>query len=253
MSESTADEPTPDARRDPTPASTPAERLAAALARGDASTRLQSAMTAGSRPDASYVDALVEHCAVEPDFFVRDMLTWALTRHDPDLTVERVVHELSSPVAQARSQALHTLSKIGDARAWPAITPALLHDADDEVARAAWRTAAGLVPPDEHERAALAEELATELGRGERSRRRSLSRALAMLDEAAEPVLARVAATSGLDARTHALATTHLIAHPDADFDDALAEARRLVALGAAPAAPDAPDAPDGQASTDPD
>jgi pimeloyl-ACP methyl ester carboxylesterase len=35
-------------------------------------------------------------------------------------------------VAQARSQSLHTLSKIGEPDVWPAITRSLLRDADDE-------------------------------------------------------------------------------------------------------------------------
>jgi Ni2+-binding GTPase involved in maturation of urease and hydrogenase len=34
---------------------------------------------------------------------------------------------------------LHTLSKIGDKRAWAWITRDMLHDTDDEVARTAWR------------------------------------------------------------------------------------------------------------------
>ena len=37
---------------------------------------------------------------------------------------------------QAVGQALHTLSKLGDAHAWPAITPAHLHSPDGELARA---------------------------------------------------------------------------------------------------------------------
>ena len=92
---------------------TPASRLRAALESTASSTRLQAALTAGTSPQPDYVDVLVERSAVEPDFFVRDMLTWALTRHDPVSAVDRLLPELRSPVAQARSQALHTLSKIG--------------------------------------------------------------------------------------------------------------------------------------------
>jgi HEAT repeat protein len=103
---------------------------------GDSSVRLKAVMAMGTSPDPRYVDRLIERCAVEPDFYVRDMLTWALTRHPAEITVPRLVAELRSRVAQARSQALHTLSKIGDRRAWPAITRELLTDGDDEVARA---------------------------------------------------------------------------------------------------------------------
>jgi hypothetical protein len=58
------------------------------------------------------------------------MLTWALTRFPSEITVPRLLAELLSERAQARSQALHTLSKIKDAGAWPAITGSLLRDPD---------------------------------------------------------------------------------------------------------------------------
>jgi len=63
---------------------------------------------------------------VEPDFFVRDMLTWALIHHDGSLTLDRVLPELRSPIQQARSQALHTLYKLADA-ATPVVQRAKLH------------------------------------------------------------------------------------------------------------------------------
>ncbi|MEV7238429.1 hypothetical protein AB0N06_32155, partial [Streptomyces sp. NPDC051020] len=132
--------------------------------------------------------------------------------------------------AQARSQALHTLSKIGDRQAWPAITPALLSDADDEVARSAWRAAVVLVPEgEEHE---LAVALATQLGRGERETQLSLSRALIALGEVMLPTLG--AATTDLDprVRAHAIATERLWRDPDAGFEFAIEEAKRIAALG---------------------
>src|SRR5687768_11562957 len=79
----------------------------------DPSVRLRAALAVGTTPDLRAVAALIERCAVEPEFYVREMLTWALTRHSPSTTVPRLVAELRSEHAQARSQALHTLSKIG--------------------------------------------------------------------------------------------------------------------------------------------
>src|SRR3954469_10042972 len=105
------------------------------LENSDSSAWLRAAMASCSFPDPRSIDKLIERCAIEPDFYVRDMLTWALTRHEPSTTVPKLIDELRSERAQARSQALHTLSKIGDRRAWPAITRALLSDADQEVAR----------------------------------------------------------------------------------------------------------------------
>ncbi|WGW13434.1 HEAT repeat domain-containing protein [Saxibacter everestensis] len=184
-------------------------------------------------PAPKYVDVLVEQCGVEPDFYVRDMLTWALTRHDADSAVDRLLIELKSETAQARSQALHTLSKIGDRRVWSAITTDLLQDENDEVARAAWRTAAGLVPAGRE--AELAETLSTQFNRGDREMQLSLSRAFVALGPAASPVVERAKADSDDAVRTHAIATEHLIQYPDEGFDAAIAEARRTVALLGAP------------------
>ncbi|GAA3923480.1 HEAT repeat domain-containing protein [Actinomadura viridis] len=209
---------------------TNAVRALRALESADSSVRLKAAMAVGTTPDPKFVDTLIERCAVEPEFFVRDMLTWALTRHPSSMTVPRLIDELRSERAQARSQALHTLSKVGDRRAWPAITRALLTDADDEVARSAWRAAVVLVP--EGEESGLAGVLATQLGRGERAMRLSLSRALIELGEVIMPVLR--AAMKDLDpgVRRHAIATERLLRDPDAGFEFAIEEAKRLVALG---------------------
>jgi HEAT repeat protein len=214
-----------------TPHTTPAvTRLAAGLAAGDSSIRLKAALAAGTNPEPSLVDTLVDRCAIEPDFFVRDMLTWALTRLPSELTVPRLLAEVRSEGAQARSQALHTLSKIGDASTWPAITPALLRDPDEEVARSAWKAAVVLVPEGEED--GLAAELATQLGRGDRETRLSLSRALVALGEAAEPALREAGASDDPGVSAHAEATERLMLDSDAAFEPAVDEAKRIVALG---------------------
>jgi hypothetical protein len=194
------------------------------------SVRLRAALAVGTAPDARFVDKLVERCAVEPEFFVRDMLTWALTRHPVSVTLPALLREVGSERAQARSQALHTLSKIGDRRAWPAITRGLLSDGDDEVARSAWRTAVVLVP--EGEESGLATVLATQLGRGGRETQLSLSRALVALGEVVLPVLRAATTAPDRHVRTHALATERLLRDPDAGFEFAIEEAKRVVALG---------------------
>lgn len=208
-------------------------RLDRALGAGEASARLQAALTAGIHADDAFLPILIDRCAVEPDFYVRDMLTWAITRHDRTEAVELLLRELVSVIPQARSQALHSLSKIRDPRAWSAITMSLLRDADDEVAKAAWRTAAGLAP--ELERGDLARELGRNFGRGDGELRRSLSRAIAMLGPAAEPIVAEATESSDPDVRGHALATAHVMANPGDSFETAVEEARRVAALRAAP------------------
>jgi len=201
------------------------------LAAGDKLVRLRAAMAIGSDPEAVLVDTLIARCAIEPDFYVRDMLTWALTRCSRDTTVPKLLEELGSERAQARSQALHTLSKVKDARAWPAITRSLLGDADDEVARSAWRAAVVLVP--ERQKKDLAEELATQLGRGDGAVQLSLSRALAALgEEAIGPVLQKAMVSSELRVRMHASATEKLLRDPALGSKPAIDEAKRVLALG---------------------
>ncbi|WP_327659482.1 MULTISPECIES: HEAT repeat domain-containing protein [unclassified Streptomyces] len=215
------------------------------LADRDASVRLRAAMAVGSSPDPGFVGTLVERCAVEPEFYVRDMLTWALTRHPAALTLPALLREVRSGSAQARSQALHTLSKIGDRSAWPVITRELLTDADDEVARSAWRAAVVLVPDDgadggaENEKVALAAVLATQLGRGGQETQLSLGRALVELGDVAMPALRTAATDSDPDVRAHALATQQVLRDPDTGFGFAIEEAKRVVALGGAPVVDD--------------
>lgn len=189
----------------------------------DEKIRLRTAMDMGTTPNPRDVDALIERCATETDFQVREVLTWALTRHPATTTVPRLVNELEKD-RQARSQALHTLSKIGDRSAWPAITPDLLTDPDDEVARSAWRAATVLVPEDE--KAALTAVLITQLARGPRDTQRSLSRALVALGADLGPASTH----PDPEVRAHAHATEQLGRDPEAGF--AIEEARRVVALG---------------------
>lgn len=206
-------------------------QLIAALAAADESTRLRAALAIGSNPEPSLVDALVARCAIESDFYVRDMLTWALTRFPSEITVPRLLTELRSERTQARSQALHTLSKIKDADAWPAITRSLLRDSDDEVARSAWRAAVALVPNGQKQD--LAEELAEQLGRGDWELQLSLSRALVALgEETIGPALQKARSGDDPGVYAHASATERLLREPDAGFAAAVNEAKRQFVLG---------------------
>jgi HEAT repeat protein len=205
-------------------------RLAEALGAQDPSVRLRAALAVGTDPGPGLLETIVERCAVEPDFFVRDMLSWSLTRLPPEIVLPRIRRELASERPQARSQALHTLSKIGDERAWPWITRDLLRDADDLVARTAWRVAAALVPEDE--KAGLADALAGQLGRGDRDVQLSLSRALVDLGDVIRPALERAAADADPAVAAHAGATAILLQDPEAAFEAAIEEAKRVAGLG---------------------
>ena len=194
------------------------------------SVRLRAVMDAGTRADPADLDVLVARCAVEDDFFVRDMLTWALTRLPSERVLPAAIAELGRPEPLARSQALHTLSKLGDASAYDAVCEHL-DDVEDEVARAAWRTATGLAP--ESERPALARALVAQLGRGDDETRLSLGRAFVALgEEVAGPVLAAAAERRDPAVRAHAAEAERLLADPSAASELAVARARREVALG---------------------
>lgn len=65
---------------------------------------------------------------MEPDFQGREILTWALLRLPREMVVPRLVEELAISEAQARVQALHTLSKSGVSQTWEVVVARL----DDE-------------------------------------------------------------------------------------------------------------------------
>ncbi|MEN9687454.1 MAG: hypothetical protein RL381_466 [Actinomycetota bacterium] len=168
----------------------------------DQSVRLKAALAAGTYPEPEYVDVLIEQCAKEVDFFVRDTLSWALMRHDQKLVLEKLIPELSSPIPQARSQALHTLSKIGDKANYSLITREHLLDPDDSVAPTAWRAASVLVPEEENSN--LVQILVTQLGRGDGDTQFALTRFLCTIGEAIVGPLEHAAKSSDERIKVHA-------------------------------------------------
>ena len=147
----------------------------------DQSVRLKAALAAGTYPEPEFIDILISQCAIEPDFFVRDTLSWALMRNDIPQVVKRLEIELVSTNIQAKSQAIHTLSKIGDKNNYKLITDEMLFDADDFVAATAWRAASVLVPYDQ--KSTLVAKLITQLGRGDSDTQFGLTRFLCALGE----------------------------------------------------------------------
>ncbi len=156
--------------------------LKALLDSPDKSVRLKAALAAGTYPDPEFIDVLITQCAHESDFFVRDTLSWALIRNDIPKVVDRLKPELNSENPQAKSQALHTLTKIGDKQFYPLITHEHLLDSNDKVAVTAWRAASVLAP--ENEIPALVRILVTQLGRGDSDVQFDLTRFLCGLGDA---------------------------------------------------------------------
>ena len=147
----------------------------------DQSVRLKAALAAGTYPEPEFIEILITQCAIEPDFFVRDTLSWALMRNDIAKVVKRLETELQSANTQAKSQAIHTLSKIGDKNNYSLITDEMLFDADDFVAATAWRAASVLVPDNQKED--LVKKLVTQLGRGDSDTQFALTRFLCAIGE----------------------------------------------------------------------
>ena len=176
--------------------------LEALLKSPDQSVRLKAALAAGTYPNLDHIEVLIRQCASESDFFVRDTLSWALMRQDRPTVVQRLIPELKSSNPQSRSQALHTLSKIGDKDCYSLITLDLLLDADDFVASTAWRSASVLVP--EADKPALVEILISQLGRGNSDTQFGLTRFLCAIGQPIVDPLMRAAHSTDEIVRTHA-------------------------------------------------
>jgi HEAT repeat protein len=171
----------------------------------DKSVRLQATLAAGTYPEDAYIEVLVAQCAHETDFFVRDTLSWALMRHDIAKVVDRLKPELNSENPQAKSQAIHTLSKIGDQHYYSLITNDHHFDSLDKVAVTAWRAASVLVP--DHEKPALTKILVSRLGRGDSDLKFDLTRFICALGDVIVEPLKQSAESEKEEVRLHAAFT----------------------------------------------
>jgi HEAT repeat protein len=179
--------------------------LKALLESPDKSVRLQAALAAGTYPEDQFIEVLIAQCSHEPDFFVRDTLSWALMRQDIPQVIERLKVELHSENSQAKSQALHTLSKIGDSQYYSLITNEHHFNSQDIVAVTAWRAASVLVP--DGEQAALAKILVSQLGRGDSDLQFDLTRFLCALGDSIVAPLKQASESENEEVRLHAAFT----------------------------------------------
>jgi HEAT repeat protein len=179
--------------------------LKALLESPDKSVRLQAALAAGTYPEDQFIEVLIAQCSHEPDFFVRDTLSWALMRQDIPQVIERLKVELHAENSKAKSQALHTLSKIGDSQYYSLITNEHHFDSQDIVAVTAWRAASVLVP--DGEQAALAKILVSQLGRGDSDLQFDLTRFLCALGDSIVPPLKAASESEKEEVRLHAAFT----------------------------------------------
>ena len=150
--------------------------------------------------------------AIEPDFYVREMIVWALMRHDSALVVQRLIPELKSEIPQARSQALHTFTKLDDNSLYQHISKDLLFDATDFVAMTAWRAASRLVPQGEE--LELGNILIHQLGRGTFDVQHALSRAFCAIGESILGLLEQSSKGKEKRVRDHANFTIAILKDP---------------------------------------
>ncbi len=179
--------------------------LQALLASPDKSIRLKAALAAGTYPEAEFIPILVAQCRYEPDFFVRDTLSWALMRNEIPKVIDCLKTELNSEIVQAKCQALHTLSKIGQQQFYPLIMHEHLFDVNDEVALTAWRAASVLVPEDEKSK--LTSILITQLGRGDSDLQFDLTRFICALGDVIVEPLNQASEAGKEEVRLHAAFT----------------------------------------------
>lgn len=158
--------------------------------------RQRAALAMGPHITAEHAPRLAAQLWTEPDFFVRESLTWLLARV-PEASQPLALAALDDARPLVRHDAVHLLGKIGDAAAVPAVLR-LTADADDDVAAKARFVLTRLGDPS------AIPALVAYLGRGGEERRTELTRDLATFGEAAEPALHAVLEHGDEAAREHA-------------------------------------------------
>lgn len=166
------------------------ETLRNALESPNSSTRLRAALAVGSDPHLDLSEVLVARYAEEPDFYVREMLTWALIQRPSNALLNELKTQLRNPLPQARAQTLHIFSKLAGfapLEIWNLISEDELHSPDIDVAMAAWRAAVAVAPQDQYPQ--LVRSLITQLDRAEPAAHKALARAFLSLGQEATAAL----------------------------------------------------------------
>ncbi|MFN2320491.1 MAG: HEAT repeat domain-containing protein [Dermatophilaceae bacterium] len=143
--------------------------------------RQRAAIALGTLVTPDLAGRLADLLWEEPDAFVRESLTWVLTRV-PEAALPYALAAFTDERAQVRVTAVHLVSKLGDRSAVPSVIP-LTADADDDVGAKARFALARLGDP------VAIPALTAYLGRGGDERRSQLTRDLADFGAAALPHL----------------------------------------------------------------
>ncbi|MGD8199309.1 HEAT repeat domain-containing protein [Ornithinimicrobium sp. W1679] len=182
------------------------EALRAAL-HEDPSVRQEAAIRLGTLAGPATAGELVALLVSEPDFFVRESLTWAVVRQS-EAALPHLLRALEGG-APSRVQVLHALSKIQDPSAVERILP-LADDPDPAVAAKAWWALGRTGTPE------AVPALTAHLGDPDEARRHELTRALEQLGAPAVPELAARLRAGDPVQRRHAAEVLMVVGDPDA-------------------------------------
>lgn len=180
----------------------------AALVHPDKDVRQQAAVGLGERADPRLVPAIAQLLWRESDFFVRETLTWVLTR-TPAVAVGAATAALADLDASVRLQALHVLSKIADPDS-VAVVAARLGDQDPRVVDKARWALSRIGDPS------VIPLLVHRLGQRDLAGRDAMTTTLARFGAAAVPLLVSVLRDENPSVRAHAADVLCFIGAPAA-------------------------------------
>ena len=183
----------------------------------DRDVRQAAALNVGELADPVAAPGLIARLCSEPDPFVRDTLTWAVTRVAAAAT-PLLLRALTSDDAITRDRALHALSKIADPATVDEIIP-LAADADHVVAAKARWALSRINEP----RAIPA--LVVHLGSGDVTSRNGVTRDLAAFGAPAVPALVGALTSGETHVRRHAAEVLCFMGPGAEDAIDALSAA----------------------------
>ncbi|GCB51564.1 FOG: HEAT repeat [Streptomyces sp. NL15-2K] len=172
--------------------------------------RNTAALAIGSQFESGYANELVEALWTEPDFFVRETMTWAVTRLEEATrpAVLAAIEPDRSP--EVRVQALHVVSKFANPETVDAVLP-YITDPDEAVARKA-RWALGRIREPR-----AVPHLVALLGDHGLEERNALTDDVAAFGSAAVPSLVEALRSDDQVVRRHAADILCYIGHPDAE------------------------------------
>lgn len=180
----------------------------AALMHPDKDVRQQGAIALGQLADPRLAPQIANLLWQEGDFFVRETLTWVLTR-TPAAATGEAARALENPNAGVRLQALHLLSKVADPSS-VAVVARHIDDADPAVADKARWALARIGDPS------VIPVLVDRLGTTEVAARDGLTAALSQFGAPAVPTVTAALGHDAATVRAHAADVLCFIGAPAA-------------------------------------